>query len=161
MEQARPKFFETTLGRVTSFLAACIALALLAYFVVPLVARSGSEAAAANERIFVDAAFDPPRPFKVKLQAGMQIPVLSPLSQKQTGYPAELCYWTKDGKPKSDPTAVLLNETIGKDGPTFCPDCGRLVVPHNPTATGEPPPTQPEYLALNPPTQATTAPDQK
>ena len=50
-------------------------------------------------------------------------------------YEAELCYWTKDGKVASNPTYVLTNEAQGKPGPTFCQDCGRLVVPLNPPAS--------------------------
>jgi len=51
---------------------------------------------------------------------------------ERTLYPAELCYWTKDGKAKSEPTAVLLNDLVGKPGKTFCHDCGRQVVGRNP-----------------------------
>jgi len=62
-------------------------------------------------------------------------------------YKAELCYWTKDGKPKDDPTYVILNKNRGKPEPTFCPDCGRLVREHNPPGgVGfRPPPTEQEY----------------
>lgn len=97
-----------------------------------------------RERIFVDSQTG--KAFKHELKLGESIPVDAPSGQK-TGYPAELCYWTKDGQPKSDPTAVLLNSFIGKPEPTFCPDCGRLVVPHNPMAMPgmRPPPTQQEY----------------
>jgi len=99
-----------------------------------------------THRVFVDASTNPPKPFNVVIKPGMKIPCEAP-SGKETGYPAELCYWTKDGKIKKDPTAVLLNETVGKTGPTFCPDCGRLVIGHNPMPKqGDPPaPTQDEY----------------
>jgi hypothetical protein len=81
------------------------------------------------------------------LKVGDQIPVKSPHSGKSTGYPAELCYWTKDGVIKSEPTAVLLRSHLGERSPTFCPDCGRLVVGHNPRPSqgDKPPPTQAEY----------------
>jgi hypothetical protein len=87
--------------------------------------------------------------FRKKLEPGMTFPVESPHSGKATGVQAELCYWTKDGKAKEDPTPVLLNERAGKSGPTFCVDCGRLVVGNNPLPlTGaKPPPTQAEYAA--------------
>lgn len=73
--------------------------------------------------------------------------LISPYSGKRTGYPAELCYWTADGKVRKEPFPVLLNEQIDKAGPTFCPDCGRLVVHHNPMAEPgrTPPPTRAEY----------------
>ena len=63
------------------------------------------------------------------------------------GVPQPRIFWTKDGKPKQDPTPVLLNSWIGKSGPTFCPDCGRLVVGHNPIPgpNSKPPPTKADY----------------
>ena len=89
------------------------------------------------------------KPFRKELERGMRFPVESPHSGKPTGVPAELCFWTKDGQPTQDPTPVLLNESAGKTGPTFCPDCGRLVVAHNPVPLVgvKPPPTQAEYAA--------------
>jgi hypothetical protein len=97
------------------------------------------------------------KPFDYELKEGDSIPVLSPFTGKKTGYPAELCYWTKEGKIKETPTPVLLNELVGKPGPTFCPDCGRLVVGRNPPpqAGAAPPPTQAEYVASTATTQKT------
>ncbi|HVX83452.1 MAG TPA: hypothetical protein VH253_01410 [Phycisphaerae bacterium] len=109
----------------------------------------GSQAAAQmadnSTRWFVDA--ETHQAFQKKLALGMTVPVKSPYTNRATGYPAELCYWTKDGKPKKDPTPVLLNSEVGIDGPTFCPDCGRLVVGRNPApeARMKAPPTQEEY----------------
>ena len=85
--------------------------------------------------------------FHQKLSADLVVPCRAPDTGKMAGYPAELCYWTRDGRPKADPTPVALNDTLGKPGPTFCPECGRLVVHHNP-APGPgvaPPPTRAEY----------------
>lgn len=70
--------------------------------------------------------------FRHEVSTGEQYPIMSPYTHERTGWPAERCYWTKDGNAKLEPTYVLLNETIGKTGPTLCPDCGRLVEPHNP-----------------------------
>ena len=97
-------------------------------------------------RWFVDSTTG--KPFKYELKIGTPVPVPAP-SGGNTGYPAELCYWTKDGKIKDQPTPVLLNELIGKPGSTFCPDCGRLVVGHNPAPNPEKPapPTEAEYKA--------------
>lgn len=109
---------------------------------------AGSEAeAAARDRAFICA--ETGKPFEHELTAGETYPVKSPHSGKETGYPAELCYWAKDGTVKSKPTAVLLNEYKGARAPTFCPDCGRLVVGHNPHPQpgATPPPTQQEYAA--------------
>ena len=103
-----------------------------------------SAVAEERERWFVDATTM--IPFHHELVLGESIPVKAP-SGNMSGYPAELCYWTKDGTPKSDPTPVLLNIYLGKSGPTFCPDCGRLVVPRNPVAMPgmKPPPTRDEW----------------
>jgi hypothetical protein len=106
-----------------------------------------SAAEVARTRTYVCA--ETGKPFEVKLEIGGTNPKPSPHSGKNTGFPAELCYWTKDGKPKPDPTAVLMGHWVGKPGPTFCPDCDRLVVGHNPRATPDrkPPPTRAEFAA--------------
>jgi hypothetical protein len=87
------------------------------------------------------------KPFRHKNRAGETHPIQSPYSGKATGVIAEPCYWTADGGMKSEPTWVLLNELVGKSGPTFCPDCGRLVVGHNPRpgAGVHPPARRQEY----------------
>jgi hypothetical protein len=105
---------------------------------------------AANDPIFIDAKTG--YVFRCKLTAGMSYPVISPDTGQRTGYEAELCYWTKDGQVKKTPTPVLLNQFRGISGPTFCPDCGRLVVAHNPMAVEghKPPPTEAEYWATHP-----------
>lgn len=72
------------------------------------------------------------KPFELLMHEGDKWPVMSPYTQKETGYPVEACYWTKDGKRKETPTYVILNETLGKSGDTICSECGRLVVGHNP-----------------------------
>ena len=65
-------------------------------------------------------------------------------------YPAEMCWWTPSGGQAAQPTYVLLNNLVGKPGPTFCPVCHRLVVPHNPPPQpgGHPPPTEDEYKQM-------------
>src|SRR5689334_9118435 len=55
----------------------------------------------ARDRIYIDA--ETMKPFEYTLKKGDMFPVMAP-SGKKTGYPAELCYWTADGKPKKDPT---------------------------------------------------------
>lgn len=102
----------------------------------------------ARQRTFIDAKTG--TPYRVSIDESFTIPAMAPSGGK-TGYPAELCAWTKDGQLKDDPTPVLLNKYAGKRGPTFCPDCGRLVVERNPvyrpgiTPLPPPPPTQAEY----------------
>ncbi len=67
-----------------------------------------------------------------KIKDGTSLPWKNPKTGAMTLYPAEKCHWTEDGKAKLEPTYVILNETIGQEGPTRCPDCGRIVVRHNP-----------------------------
>ncbi len=86
----------------------------------------------------LDAVFmcvDTNKTFSYAMDEGEHWPVLSPYSDKRTGYPAEPCFWTKvgtDWKRKTTPSYTVLNEHLGKTGDTFCPDCGRLVIGHNP-----------------------------
>jgi hypothetical protein len=74
---------------------------------------------------------------KLRIAEGSSYPWPSPRTGQRTMYPAERCYWTKDGKAKLEPTLVLLNEFAGKPGPTICPDCGRTVRSHNPAPPAE------------------------
>lgn len=67
------------------------------------------------------------------INKGDTLPYVNPKTGKRTLYPVEACHWTKDGKAKFPPTYVILNERMGKPGPTICPDCGRRVTIYNPT----------------------------
>jgi hypothetical protein len=78
--------------------------------------------------------------FRHAMELEEKWPVVSPFTNRLTGYPTEQCYWTKDGKRKKMPTYVVLNEHLNKPGDTICPDCGRIVVGHNPL----PPPGTPQ-----------------
>jgi hypothetical protein len=129
--------------------AVVVVLLLVGAIALYLSIRSNFSSAAADSanRVFIDA--DTGKVFKHTIKLGESLPVESPDSGKRTGYEAEQCYWTKDGKPKDEPTYVLLNIYKGSRDPTFCPDCGRLVVPHNPPPTtgSKPPPTKAEYAS--------------
>src|SRR5437588_253858 len=98
------EFLHTPSGKATA-VGVCAAALLVLY----LVSRTSSPAMdAANNRVYVCS--ETGKSFRVTLQPGMSIPVHSPYSGKDTGYPAEACYWTKQGTVKSEPTYVLLNE---------------------------------------------------
>jgi hypothetical protein len=138
-------------GRVTSFV-----------FVIIVAAAAGvwflrRQTVVAPQRA-VYVCSETLKPFDYELKVGDTIPVLSPYTGRQTGYPAEMCSWTKDGTVKERPTAVLLNSFAGKPEPTFCPDCGRLVVPHNPApqAGAAPPVTKDKYATSAPTTERTS-----
>ena len=98
-----------------------------------------------NERVYICS--ETLKTFNHDVVPGEKLPVYSPPSGKNTGYPTEQCWWTADGKVADEPTYVLLNQYIGKPEPTFCPVCHRLVRMHNPGPRegGSPPPTQDEY----------------
>ena len=142
------EFFNSTAGK-----AVAIVLILLGVVAIYLSVKSNlgeSEAAAlSRKRTFICS--ETLKPFSYTVKEGERFPVPSPFSGKNTGYPAEPCYWTKDGQIKSEPSYVLLNELVHKSGPTFCPDCGRLVIPHNPAPRpgDHAPPTQSQYAARN------------
>jgi hypothetical protein len=137
-------FLATSRGRTTAIVFCVLTLALVAWFFRSYFGTSEA-VRRANERTFICS--ETGKVFEVTIKEGMTIPVHSKYSGKDTGWPAELCYWKADGSTKSDPTPVLLNNYAGKKGPTFCPDCGRLVVGHNPMPMPgmKPPPTEGDY----------------
>ena len=115
-------------ARVLSVAVCTASLFILCYMVRGLLKGNTPESASYTTYICTETG----QSFRHENKMGETLPIYSRFSGKNTGMPAEACYWTVDGKPKNDPTWVLLNEEIGKSGPTFCPDCGRLVVGHNP-----------------------------
>jgi len=138
------KIMQNRLGRYIAT-GACVIPVVILVFAISQFFGQSSAAAESRNRVFVCS--ETGKTFRTKIDVGTAIPVYSPFSGKNTGYLAELCYWNKDGSIKSEPTGVLLNERMGKPGPTFCPDCDRLVVGHNPQALAgmTPPPTREEY----------------
>jgi len=140
---AMREWLDSSAGKIAAGILV-IAAAIAVFFSVRGLFGPSAEVAQANQRIFIDATNG--QSFPHEMRAGQIIPIRTPAGN-EAGYPAELCFWTKDGGSKDEPTPVLLNSWVGKPGPTFCPDCGRLVRPHNPRPVdGEkPPPTQTEY----------------
>jgi hypothetical protein len=137
-------FLATTSGKLLTFVLAGIAIVVAAV----LIWRSfgpPSEVVDANTRYFVDTKTG--KSFRRELKAGMRMPIDAPSGEK-TGYLAELCFWNADGSQRKEPYAVVLNSALGKPEPTFCPDCGRLVVGHNPVPMegSKPPPKKQEYV---------------
>ena len=139
------ELLESKAGKAVGVALAVVAVGLMVWI---LVGQFGASTATAysRDRTYIDATTG--ESFEHTLQAGDKNPIDAPSGGK-TGYPAEWCYWTADGKMKQEPTAVLLETYKGNAGPTFCPDCGRLVVIHNPGAMPglEPPPTKAEFEA--------------
>lgn len=146
MASAR-SFFQSPAGKVVAGVVAVVGVAGAIWAITSVFGQTEADYLTTN-RIFVCSETGKGFPYEV--QVGDTIPVDSPHSGKKTGYPAELCYWTKDGGTKPEATAVLMNGAVGKPGQTFCPDCGRLVVLYNPrpVAGGKPPPTKEEAEKL-------------
>lgn len=87
-------------------------------------------AEASRRRIAVDSKTL--KVVEIRVGEGSRPPWPNPETGENTLYPAEACYWNKDGTAKLKPTLVFVKEYAGIDEDTFCPDCGREVVPHNP-----------------------------
>lgn len=139
------EFLNTAAGRWTALGLLGLAGLFLVRSVWGFVSGDNEILAASLDRTFICA--ETGKPFGFEISAGVVVPVRSPHSGRDTGFPAELCYWTGDGRITEQPTPVLLNRYVGKKEPTFCPDCGRLVRPHNPRpqAGDPPPPTANKY----------------
>ena len=143
MLEAMRKFFRSRAGVAIATGLVIIGLAGVIVTIKGVFSSEGSKLSA--DRMFIDASTG--KAFEHELTMGEPIPVKAP-SGGSTGYPAEACYWTKDGRTKTEPTWVLIGIWKGSTEPTFCPDCGRLVVGHNPAPSsgGKPPPTKDEYM---------------
>jgi hypothetical protein len=142
MASSSTQFLDSPAGKAIAVIFGIGALVGAIY--VGISSFSGnSVAATANQRMFVDAKTGLPFPHELTL--GEMIPIKAP-SGGNTGYPAEPCNWTADGKPGTKITYVLMNDWIGKPGPTYCPDCKRRVSANNPVAVegAKPPPTEAE-----------------
>ena len=140
---ATREFLASTPGKLITISVVLVLVAGCAY----LVWRSFApppEVVDSNKRWFVDIKTG--KSFRADLEKGMRLPIQAPSGEK-TGYLAELCWWNADGSVRKEPYAVVLNAALGKPEPTFCPDCGRLVVGHNPAPVEgrKPPPKKDEY----------------
>ncbi len=146
MEHLR-RLLDTPAGKIAA-ISASVLLLVVAGLVVRANLKSDTPTTAFHTMFICT---ETGKTFEHQNKIGETQPILSPYSGKKTGVPAEACYWTADGGTKKNPTWVLLNELAGKPGPTFCPDCNRLVVGHNPApgpasgAIARLPPKRDEY----------------
>jgi hypothetical protein len=140
------EYLDSAAGKVTVGLI-IVAMAGLMYWSVRSNFGPTSAARMASERVFICAKTG--KSFSHVVEKGEKIPVRSKFSGENTGFPAETCNWNADGSVRAEGVPVLLNQYKGEGEPTFCPDCGRLVVGHNPPAdpSRKPPPTKAEYEA--------------
>lgn len=148
MRQSIQELLQTRGGVIAGSTAFVIVMAIL--LVSLLNSFSASRAGAhSRDRLFICA--ETGLTFRHELNLGDTIPVNSPHSGHDTGFEAERCYWTADGQVAPEPTPVLLGAYVGETGPTFCPDCDRLVVRWNPRPRpGQTPPPTRGQLQRNP-----------
>ena len=143
MDKAR-KFLDSTGGKALGIALAIAGVAGL-YFAGRSWFGKSEAARMAGERVFICS--ETGKSFNHTMKVGEAIPVICPHTGRNTGYPGELCFWTADGGVKTEPTVVLLRNLVGERGPTFCPDCGRLVRAQNPRPENSsgPPPRKEQY----------------
>jgi len=146
MVEAIRRFLNSKGGQTAGIVVALLCIAFAAYMAHMFMGRSPA-AAMANDRMYI--CTDGKTSFSYSRGPGD--PAFPIQHDGMDAYPAEVCWWTADGQASSTPTYVLLNNFIGKPGPTFCPVCHRLVVPHNPTPGSgvRPPPTEDEYKQMH------------
>lgn len=128
----RPQRKRTDAGSSRVALKVAVAVGLLLVSAVLLIRTLGGDdpAAASRRRIAIDSLTN--EVLEITVGEGSRPPWRNPKTGGDTLYPAEACYWNKDGTAKLKPTYVFVKEYAGIDEDTYCPDCGRLVVPHNP-----------------------------
>jgi len=111
--------------------AALLAIGALTWLAIGVASGPPDYGALSRQITVVDAETgDVYRKFRIR--EGDTEPYEHPQTGERTLYSPEWCYWNADGTARTEPTLVILNAKLGKEGPTICPDCGRTVVYHNP-----------------------------
>ncbi len=85
--------------------------------------------ARANTRVLMDSETGDLFPFELT-ENMPPYPHVNPKTGDKTLFPVEWCYARECGAKGGTP--VILNTWLGKEGPTYCPNCGALVRFHNP-----------------------------
>src|ERR1700694_2306255 len=85
-----------SLGRAAAGLGVIVIITVGILWVLKNRVEESNPAVKSSSRVYICA--ETLKPFTYELKEGDTIPVLSPHSGKRTGYPAELCKWTRDGK---------------------------------------------------------------
>jgi hypothetical protein len=144
-EKIRKKLNENPSLGIGIGIAFAVVAGVAAFFAIRGAAGPSDAARHAAERPFMDPETN--KVFFHERKAGEKIPIHSPYSGKDNAYPADQCWWTKDGKIRQEPFYLLRNNWLKKSGPTFCPDCGRFFDPNlgMPAAGMNPPPTREEW----------------
>ena len=117
-------------------IAGIVALVIAALLVARNMSGGKSAESLNAERVYkcVECGHD----FERTLKIGDSEPFACPKCGKMSAYRAEACYWAKDAaggwKAKAKPTFVVLKSRVDSNSTekTYCPDCGHIVVGHNP-----------------------------
>lgn len=125
-------------GKTIAMSVGAVAILVVAAFMIFRAVGSFGSSVGDATRIVVAADAETGKVFEgYRIKDGDTWPWPHPSTKNRTLYPTETCYWTSDGGAKLEPTYVILNSIVGKEGPTICPDCGREVVAHNPMPSPE------------------------
>src|SRR5690242_16326573 len=89
-------------GRISAIAVVMVLVIFAGWSMYGFFGKSDAQAIAGN-RLFICAQTG--KSFHHEVKRGETLPILSPFSGQNTGYPAELCYWTKDGQLRQDPVA--------------------------------------------------------
>jgi hypothetical protein len=137
------EWFKTNTLKKVGALAFVVLIGIVVLYVIHSMGNAAIDRT--HGRLFVDS--ESGKTYYLAIKVGMATcPAINPDTGNPTLYMPEMCYWNADGSTKTTPTYVILNFQRGKAGPTFCPDCGRLVVANNPPPGGQsPPPTRQEF----------------
>lgn len=115
-------------------LATIVAVLLVGYAGYAIFSGLGEPdfVANANMRVLMDS--ETGEQFEIEISPDTEpYPHVNPKTGTTTLFPTEVCYARGCGSfPKG--TRVILNVWLDKKGPTYCPNCGALVVPMNPDA---------------------------
>jgi hypothetical protein len=107
-----------------------VAIALVAYAVYAYWSNFGQPTLPADTRTLMDP--ETGKLYEVAVDENFgPFPHVNPDTGKRTLWPTEVCFARECAK-KEKGTHVILNSFLGKEGPTYCPNCGALVRPHNP-----------------------------
>src|SRR5690349_11464274 len=99
MLEAMRRFFRTRAGMAVATGLLLIGLVVAVLTIKDMLSSEGAKISA--RRVYIDAQTG--KSFEHELSPGETNPVKAPSGGK-TGYPAEKCTWTKDGKVKAEPT---------------------------------------------------------
>src|SRR4051794_12781110 len=105
------EFLRSSAGKITAAVLTLVAIVLLISSIRSNLGAS-DVATLSRSRIYICSETGKTFNYDV-MKYGSKMPVKSPYTGRETAYPAELCYWTKDGKVKKDPTYVLLKQYTG------------------------------------------------